>query len=248
MNTDMQNRIMALEARISELEQQLARTQERESIHIDRIECRELRIVSDVGEPLVTIKSHEELESGIIRIFDKTGLVLVSICADDQGGTLAVCPTHKTSPNPEEALSVEMFVDDNGNGRLSVCDNEGDDRVTMSVASPSLGSAGLVTIHGAVDNRERVVIGCNPQTDAGSIKTYDGTWQETHSLENEPGDLRLIGPHPEYYSDFRQHRDTLKRIEEKLQNETDENQKRSLNIKKSVISEFISQNESNETQ
>lgn len=248
MNTDMQNRIMALEARLSEIEQHLAPTQERESIHIDRIECRELRIVSDVGEPLVTIKAHEELESGIIRIFDKTGLVLVSICADDHGGTLAVCPTHKTSPSPEDALSVEIFVDDNGNGRLSVCDNEGEDRVTMSVADPSLGSAGRVTIHGAVDNHERVVIGCNPETDAGSIKTYDGTWHERHSLENEPGDLRLIGPHPEYYSDFRQHRQTLKRIEEKLQNEPDENQRRLLNIKKTVLSEFISEKESNAPQ
>ena len=245
MNTNMQNRIITLEARIAELEQQLTRVQE--SIHIDRVECRELRIVSDTGEPLVTINAHEELESGIIRVFDKTGLVLVSICADDQGGSLAVFPTREVSPNPEEALSVGMSVDENGNGCLSVCDNEGDTRVVLSVAHPSHGGAGRVTIHGTVDNRERVVIGCNPETDAGSVKTYGATWHETYSLENEPGDFRMMGPSPTYYSDLRQHRHTLEEIEEKLQNETDENQKRFLNIKKSAISEFISRNESNET-
>ena len=49
------------------------------------------------------------------------------------------------------------------------------------------------------------------------------------------------------YSDLRQHWHTLEEIEEKLQNEPDENQIRFLNVKKSVISEFISRNESNET-
>ncbi|RKU08147.1 hypothetical protein C6503_23485 [Candidatus Poribacteria bacterium] len=245
MNTNMQNKITTLEARIAELEQQLTRVQE--SVPIDRIECRELRIVSDTGEPLVTINAHEELESGIIRVFDKTGLILVSICGDDQGGSIAVCPTWEASPNPEKALSAEMSVDDNGNGFLSVCDNEGDIRAVLSVAHPSCGSAGRVTIHGTVDNRERVVIGCNPETDAGSIKTYGGDWHETHSLENEPGDLRMIGPSPTYYADLRQHRHTLEKIDEKLQNETDEDQKRFLNVKKSAISEFISRSEDNET-
>lgn len=49
------------------------------------------------------------------------------------------------------------------------------------------------------------------------------------------------------YSDLRQHRHTLEEIEKKLQNETDKNQKRFLNVKKLAISEFISRNESNET-
>ena len=49
------------------------------------------------------------------------------------------------------------------------------------------------------------------------------------------------------YSDLRQHRHTLEKIEKKLQNEPDRNQKRFLNVKKSAISEFISWNESNET-
>lgn len=245
MNANMQHRMTTLERRIAELEQELIRVQE--GMRVDRIECRELQIVSDTGEPLVTINAHEELESGMIRVFDKTGLVLVSICADGQGGSLAVCPTQEASPNPEEALGVEMSIDDNGNGCLSVCDNQGDTRVVLSVMHPSYGGAGRVTIHGTVDNRERVVIGCNPETDAGSVKTYDGTWHETHSLENEPGDLRMMGPSPTYDSDLRQHRHTLEKIEEKLQNETDENLKRFLNVKKSAISEFISRTEGNET-
>lgn len=245
MNMNMPNRITALEARIAELEQQLTRVEE--SKDIDRIECRELRIVSDTGDPLVTINAHEELESGIIRVFDKTGLALVSICGGDPGGSIAVCPTREASPNPEDALSAEMSVDDNGNGFFSVCDSEGNIRVALSVASPSDGSAGRVTIHGTVDNRERVIIGCNPETDAGSIKTYDGTWHETHSLEDEPGDLRMMGPSPTYYSDLRQHRRALEKVEEKLQNETDEKQIRFLNVKKSVLSTFISLTEDNGT-
>ena len=36
------------------------------------------------------------------------------------------------------------------------------------------------------------------------------------------------------YSDLRQHRHTFEEIEKKLQNETDENQKRFLNVKKSA--------------
>lgn len=49
------------------------------------------------------------------------------------------------------------------------------------------------------------------------------------------------------YSDLRQHWHTLEEIEKKLQNETDKNQKRFLNVKKSAISEFISRSKSNET-
>ncbi len=243
MNANIEDRILDLEARIEALEQQLTRAEKKESMYLDRIECRELRIVSDAGEPLVTINPHEELESGIIRVFDKTGIILVSICGDDQGGTIAVCPTRKTSPNPEEALSVEMFVDENGSGCLSVCDNEGDIRVVLSVARPSLGGAGRLTVHGTVDNRERVVIGCDPETDVGSIKTYSGTWQERHSLGSENGDLRLMGVPTGYNWIFRECQHKLKVIEERLQNETDEDQIRFLNVKKSEISNFISQYE-----
>ena len=240
MNTNVQDQITSLEEQIAELQQQLASMQD--TATFTRIECHELRIVSDAGEPLVTISSHEELESGIIRVFDTTGQVLVSLCGEDQGGSIAVCPSRKASPNPEEAVSIEMFVDDHGNGCLHVCNNEGDRLVALSVARPALGSAGCVTVHGALDTRERVVIGCNPETDNGSLKTYSNTGYETDSLTGEPCDLRLTG-----LPSMREYQHLLRQIEEKLQGETDEDQRCILSVKKSEISELISQAKDNTT-
>jgi hypothetical protein len=133
---------------------------------------------------------------------------------------------------------VEIWIDENRNGLIEILD-EGEIRVALGVAPPARGGAGRLSIHGTSDNRDRVVIGCNPETDNGSIKTYDVIGKETSSLTHEPCNLRFIGTLP----NLRRSQSELKEIDEKLQNETDEDQKRFLNVKKSAISEFISQAE-----
>jgi hypothetical protein len=240
---NIQDQIKALEERISELEQQLTCVQNTDTVVFNQIECHELRIVSEEGNVLVTLSAPEESESGVIKVFGKTGEVLSIICADDEGGIVSVRPTGQGSPNRLGAGGAEMHVDEHGNGFVAALNLDGGVRAFLSVAYPDLGGGGLVTVHGTVDNRERVVIGCNPETDGGSIKTYSGTWQETHSLENEPGDLRMIGPPVGYNSDLREYRHVLEKIKEKLQNETDETLRHFLTVKKSAISQMLSQGE-----
>jgi hypothetical protein len=244
---NIQNQIKALEERITELEQQLARVQNTDTLELNEIECRELRIVSEKGNVLMTLSAPTESESGAIRVLGKTGEVLSLICADDEGGIVSVRPTGQGSPNSLSAGGAEMHVDEHGNGFVAALNPDGGVRASLGVAYPDLGSGGLVTVYGTVDNRERVVIGCNPETDSGSIKTYSGTWHKTHSLEDEPCDLRLIAPPPGYNSDLRGYRHVLEVIEGKLQDETDETVKRFLNVKKSAISQMFSQGEGNET-
>lgn len=156
-------------------------------------------------------------------------------------------PIGEGAPDRLGAGGAEMHVDEHGNGFVAVFSPDGGARASLGVAYPDLGNAGLLTVYGMVDNRERVVIGCNPETDSGSIKTYSGTWHKTHSLEDEPCDLRLIAPPPGYNSDLRGYRHVLEVIEGKLQDETDETVKRFLNVKKSAISQMFSQGEGNET-
>ncbi len=241
MQDNIQDQIKALEERIAELEKQLGRVQNTDTVVFNQIECQDLRIVSEEGNVLVTLSAPEESESGAIKVFGKTGEVLGIICADDEGGIVSVRPTGQESPNRLGAGGAEMHVDEHGNGFVAALNPDGGVRASLGVAYPDLGGGGLVTVHGTVDNRERVVIGCNPETDGGSIKTYSGTWQETHSLENEPGDLRMIGPPAGYNSDLREYRHVLEKIKEKLQNETDETLKHFLNVKKSAISQVLSE-------
>lgn len=228
--------INALDERITELERELRTT---DRVMFSKLACRDLQIVSDAGEPLITISYDEELGGGAIKLFDKTGKVLVLVHTDEDGGSVTVCSTQEIDPNLPD-VSAQIFADEQGNGYIAVCDADGDDRAALSVAPSHLGGAGRVTIHGTVDNRERVVIGCNPKTDTGSIKIYDGAWQEAHSLENEPGDLRSTDPPEGNSSDLSRYRHTLELIEEKLQqDETDENQKRFLNVKKDKIRQIL---------
>ena len=247
MQDNIQDRIKALEERIAELEEQLACVQNTDLAAFNQIECRELQIVSGKGTPLITLSASEDAESGVIKVLGKTGEVLSLICADNEGGIVSVRPTGQDSPNQLGAGGAEMHVDEHGNGFVAALNPDGGVRASLGVAYPDLGGGGLVTVHGTVDNRERVVIGCNPETDGGSIKTYSGTWQEAHSLENEPGDLRMIGPPVGYNSDLREYRHVLKKIEEKLQNETDETLKHFLTVKKSAISQVLSKSEGDES-
>ena len=245
MQGDLQNQINVLEERIAELEQQLARVQNTDPVVLNRIGCRELQIVSEEGRPLITLSASEDSESGVVKVYGKTGEVLSLICADDEGGIVSVRPIGEGSPNHLGTGGAEMHVDEHGNGFVAALNPDGGVRASLGVAYPDLGGAGLVTVYGTVDNRERVVIGCNPETDSGSLKMYSVTWQETHSLESEPCDLRLIGAPPGYNSDLRGYRHILERIEGELQNEIDEDQKYSLNVKKEIILDFLSRAEDN---
>lgn len=65
MQGNIQNQIKALEERIAELEQQLARVQNTDKVGLNRIECRELQIVSEEGTALITLSASEESESGV---------------------------------------------------------------------------------------------------------------------------------------------------------------------------------------
>ncbi len=243
MQDNVQDQLKVLEERVAKLEQQLVGVQRTDVVEFDRIECRELQIVSEEGIPLVKLSVSEESESGDIKVFGKTGEALCIICADCEGGIISVKPTEQGSPNRPGAGGVEMHVDEYGNGYIAAFSPDGGARASLGVAYPALGGAGLVTVYGTLDNRERVVIGCNPETDNGSIKTYNATWQEAHSLENESCDLRKIIS-PTAYDSYRH---VLGRIEEKLQTETDETLIHFLNIKKSAISQMLSQNEDNES-
>ena len=235
MQNDMENRLKVLEERVTKLEQQ--------TVGLDRIECRELQILSEEGIPVVTLSASEESESGNIKVLGKTGEVLCIICADCEGGVVSVRPAGQGSPNRPGAGGAEMHVDEYGNGYIAAFNPDGGARASLGVAYPDLGGAGLVTVYSPVDNRERVVIGCNPETDNGSIKTYNATWQEAHSLVGESCDLRKIIS-PTVYDSYRH---VLSRIEEKLQTETDETLIHFLNVKKSAISQMLSQNEDNES-
>lgn len=246
MPDDIMNQITALEKRIAVLEQQLARVQNTGTATFNRIECRELQIVSDTGKPLITMHYYdEEIEYPFIKLHDNTGHCLVQLSTEEQGGCIAVYPTQQT--NPEEEVSVSMFVDEHRNGYLSVCGADGNDRVILSVAPPALGSAGRVAICGAIDNHERVIIGSDPETDNGSIKIYSDTSIETNSLGNEPGNLRIIGAPVESCRYFESQRYTLEKIDEKLQDEIDENLRHLLNRRKKNISEILLQSEGNDT-
>ena len=247
MQGNLQNQINVLEERVAKLEQQLARVQNTDTVVFNRIECRELRVISEEGNPLVTLSASADSESGFVKVYGKTGEVLSLICADDEGGIVSVRPIGQGAPDRLGPGGAEMHVDEHGNGFVAALNPDGGVRASLGVAYPDLGGAGLVTVYGTVDNRERVVIGCNPETDSGSLKMYSVTWQETHSLESEPCDLRLIGAPPGYNSDFRGYRRILERIEGELQNEINEDQKHFLNVKKETILRFLSQAESNDS-
>ena len=240
MQNNQQNQIAALEKRIVELEQQLARIQNTGTATFNRIECRELQIVSDTGEPLITMHYYdEETEHPFIKLHDNTGHCLVQLSTEEQGGCIAVYPTQQTKP--EEEISISMYVDEHRNGYLSICGADGNDRVILSVAPPSLGSAGRAAICGAMDNHERVIIGSDPETDNGSIKLYSDAFIETNSLGNEPGNLRIIGAPVGSCRYFDSQRYTLEKIDEKLQGEIDEDLRHLLNKRKKNISEILSQ-------
>ena len=242
MNNNVLTQIAALEKRIAELEKQLTRLQNADTVTFNQIICGELQIIDRDGTHLVTLSAHEEFESGAIKVLNKTGKVLSIIYADDEGGVVSVCSTRQRDQDQNDT-GAEMHIDQNGNGYIAVFNTEGEDRASLDVAPPRLGGAGRIAVYGTVDNRERVVIGCNPETDEGSIKTYSGTWQETHSLENEPGDLRLIAPPAGDSSDLHHYRQTLEQIEEDLQNETDKSQRYFLRVKKMLLSDALSEKE-----
>lgn len=242
MNDNMLTQITVLEERIAELERQLAILQNTDIVVFNRIECREIQIVSEEGTPLVTLSSHEEFGGGAIKVLGKTGKVLSIIYADDEGGVVSVRSTRQIDGDQND-VGAEMHIDNNGNGYIAVFDTEGEDRASLDVAPPRLGGAGRVAVYGTMDNRERVVIGCNPATDKGSVKIYNGAWREVNSLENEQGDLRIIAPPTEDSSDLHHYRHTLKMVEENLQNETDENQQHFLQVKKRILSRVLSEKE-----
>ena len=242
MQDDIKNHIASLEERIVELEQQLTQLQNTDTARFNRIECRQLQLISDTGEPLITMHyDEEETASPFIALHDKTGDILVRLSTDENGGGIALYPTQQTDPTTQ--VGVEIYIDNNRNGYIEICDTEGEIRAALSVAHPVHGGAGRLSIHGPINNSDRVVIGCNPETDNGSIKTYDVIGKETSSLTHEPCNLRFIGTLP----NLRRSQSELKEIDEKLQSETDEVQKHFLNVKKSTISEFISQAEGNDT-
>lgn len=242
MQNNLKDQVTVLEKRITELEQQLARAQSTETAIFNRIECSEMQIVSDTGKPLITMSGYdEEIKSPVIKVHGNTGIPLVLITSSETGGGISVWSTPQIGSEPE--VSIEMAADENRNGLVAVCDTDGDFRATLGVSRPRRGGAGRIAIHGTVDNRERVVIGCNPETDNGSIKTYSGMWHEAHSLENEPGDLREFDAPRGNPSDLHFYQHALEKVEEKLQNETDEDLKRFLSVKKAAMLNFISQYE-----
>ena len=244
MQEDTVNRITALEERIAALEQQLASVQNADTVKFNRVECHEIRLVSDDGTPLITMNYHdEETESPSIKVLDKTGHPLVYITAFENGGGITVSPNPGT--NPKDEVDIQMYIEDDRSGRIAVNAPDGSNGVILSVDPPSRGGAGRVAICGAIDNLERVVIGCDPETDNGSIKTYTGISMETDSLGNEPSILKVIG----YPVGSRRHLEyqqyVLEQIDEKLQGETDEDQQRFLHIKKEAILQFLSQSAEN---
>lgn len=244
MKEDTVNRITALEERIAALEQQLANVQNADTVKFNQVECHEIRVVSDDGIPFITMNYHdEETESPSIKVLDKTGHPLVYITAYENGGAIAVSPYPGT--NPRDEVGIQMYIEDDRCGHIAVNAPDGSNGVILSVDPPSRGGAGRVAICGAIDNLERVVIGCDPETDNGSIKTYTGISMETDSLGNEPSILKVIG----YPVGSRRHLEyqqyVLKQINEKLQCLTDEDQIYILNVKKETISRFLSQTTEN---
>ena len=242
MRDEMMDRMTALEKRIEELETQLAAAENVETPSFSAIEVRELRLVSDTGEPLIIMgMDAEDAENGFIKVFDKqTGKELVMIFADEDGGGVTVRANRQIDPAFPD-FSAQMVTDQNGNGQISVCDANGDDRVALRVAPSRLGGVGRLVIHGTVDNHERVVVGCNPETDSGTVKTYDVTGRERYSLENEPGDIRVIHRLNGDISDLENYHHMLKTVEETLENETDADQKHFLNVKREALSAIISE-------
>ena len=239
------NQIRALEKRIAELEQQLARGQNVDTATFNRITCRELQVISDTGEPLITMIDYDEDFGGpVIKLLDNIGDCLVQLSTDEHGGSIAVRPTQQV--NPVDEVSIRVYVDEDRNGYLSVCGADGNDRVILSVAPACLGSAGRVAICGAIDNHERVIIGGDPETDNGSIKLYSDASIETNSLGNEPGNLRIIGAPVRSSRYFDSQRNTLEKIDEILQGEIDEDLRSLLNKRKKNISEILSQAENND--
>ena len=246
MQNNQQNQITALEKRVVELEQQLARIQNTDTARFNRIACRELQVVSDTGELFITMCCDDEDFGGpVIKLLDNTGDCLIQLHADEHGGVIAVSPTQQV--NPADEFSINMYVDENRNGYLSVCGTDGADRVILNIEPPSRGGAGRVAICGEIDNHERVVIGSDPETDDGSIKTYSGTSIETDSLGNGSGVLRIIGAPVGNSQYFRSQRYIVEKIDEKLQGETDETRKRILNVKRKKAAEMLSQIEENES-
>ena len=242
MQDEWMDRIAALEKRVEELEAGRAAVENVETLSFNAIEVRELRLVSDIGEPLILIgMDPEDPENGFIKVFDKqTGKELVVIFADEDGGGVTVRSNRQIDPAFPD-FSAQMVTDQNGNGQVSVCDANGDDRVALRVAPSHLGGVGRLVIHGTVDNHERVVVGCNPETDSGTVKTYDITGKERCSLEEEPGDIRVIHRLNGDISDLENYHYMLKTVEGMLENETDSDQKRFLNVKREAISAIISE-------
>ena len=233
------NQIKVLEERIIELEQQLERLQNADIAKFNRIECREIRVISDDETPLITLNYDEEVESPAIKVHDNSGYPLIYITSYENGGAIAVFPNPGT--NPEDEVGIQMYIDEYRSGHISVNNADGESRAILSVEPPYRGAAGRVTVCGAMDNHERVVIGSDPETDNGTIRTYSGIAMETDSLGDESGDLQFIG----YPVGSRRHLEyqqlVLARIDEKLQSFTNEDQLRILNIKKEAISRYLSQ-------
>jgi len=177
------------------------------------------------------------LRNGVNKVQNNAGHTVLHITGGEWGGDITFWSIPQAGAEPEPNL--EIFTDENSSGFIAVCDATGDYRATLGVATPQHGGAGRIAIHGTVDNRERIVIGCNPETDNGNIKTYSGAWQETDSLGDEKCDLRVFNPPRGESSDIHRYQHTLKRIEEKLQQETNRDQKRFLNIKKKALSDII---------
>lgn len=245
MQDDVMSQIRALEERIAELEQQLARVQNADTATYNRIMCSELQVVSDTGEPRITMIDYDEDFGGpVIKLLNSIGDCLVQLSTDKHGGGIAVSPTQQV--NPADEVSIRMYVDEHRNGYLSVCGADGNDRVILSVAPPSLGSAGRAAICGAIDNHERVIIAGDPETDNGSIKLYSDLSIETNSLGNEPRNLRAIGAPVGNCRYFESQQYALEKIEEQLQGEIDENLRLLLNRRRNNISEILSKAEAND--
>lgn len=140
MQDERIDRIASLEKRVEELETRLAAMENVETRSFNTVEVRELHLVSDTGEPLIVIGTEtEDPENGFIKILDRqTGKELVAIFADEDGGGVIVRANRHVDPAFPD-FSAEMVTDHNGNGYISVCDANGDDRAALSVAPSRLG-------------------------------------------------------------------------------------------------------------